>query len=111
MTSKSIAGVVVATILILPVLTGVNLRQAAAEEATVPMPGVRSVGTVDWLDSSSQLIVVDDRQFMLSPNVRARLVDQRPISIAELRKGSRISFIFDQSGGQMIVTDVWLETK
>ena len=101
-----------AVMTLLVVMSG-NMHQVAAagDEARRATPREPSTGTIDSINTSSQIVVIGDKEFRLSPNLRVRAADQRPIPASELREGSKVLFLFDRHENGRVVTDIWLDLR
>lgn len=65
-------------------------------------------GPVDGIDLNDRRIVIGDQLFYLDPNVRVYTQSRSTALPRQIAKGTFVLFNWRQSGGQRLVTELWM---
>ncbi|MHB8455662.1 MAG: hypothetical protein ACYDDO_13450 [Acidiferrobacterales bacterium] len=94
----------------IPAVGAASSDDAPEPDAAVATP-YHAHGTIDWIDTSTNTIIIDDRQLALSKSLQIHGGDGTT-SKYSLQKGMRVGFnaapVQDRRNFSGVITDVWV---
>ncbi|MEA3413063.1 MAG: hypothetical protein U9R74_16190 [Pseudomonadota bacterium] len=86
----------------------VNQATRAGQQRVAPVSRFGQGGTVDDVNLNDRRIVIGDELFYLDPNVRVYTQGLTTALPRQIDEGTFVLFNVRQSGGQRLVTEVWM---